>query len=121
MTTSRDARLPDAPVELLAFARERRKQADQAEAEHPCDNDHPVPFSQDGPTCSCQIAPLCRRHHRLKTHGGWRYLITEPGSYVWTSPHGYHYLRDHTGTLDVSRDQHRCQPPTAEAPPPGET
>ena len=39
--------------------------------EHPCDNDHPVPYHQGGPTCSCQIAPLCRRHHRLKTHGGW--------------------------------------------------
>ena len=89
--------------------------------EHPCDNDHPVPYDQGGPTCSCQIAPLCRRHHRLKTHGGWRYYVLEPGSYVWTSRHRYQYLRDHTGTLDVSRDHHRCQPPTAEAPPPGDT
>ena len=47
--------------------------------EHPCDNDHPVPYHQGGPTCSCQIAPLCRRHHRLKTHGGWTYHVLEPG------------------------------------------
>ncbi len=78
--------------------------------EHPCDNDHPVPYHQGGPTCSCQIAPLCRRHHRLKTHGRWTYYVLEPGTYLWTSPHGYQYLRDHTGTLDVSRDRHRCQP-----------
>ena len=95
----------------------RRLRPDQ----HPCDNDHPIPYHQGGPTCSCQIAPLCRRHHRLKTHGGWTYHPLEPGTYLWTSPHRYHYLRDHTGTLDVSRDHHRCQPPTAEAPPPGET
>jgi hypothetical protein len=69
-----------------------------------------VPYDEGGPTCSCQIAPLCRRHHRLKTHGGWTYYILEPGSYVWRSPHGYQYLRDHTGTLDISHDKHRCTP-----------
>ena len=79
---------------------------------HPCDNDHPIPYHQGGPTCSCQIAPLCRRHHRLKTHGGWTYHALEPGTYVWTSPHRYQYLRDHTGTLDTSHDKHRCPPPT---------
>ena len=31
--------------------------------------------------------------------------MLEPGTYLWTSPHGYHYLRDHQGTLDVSRDR----------------
>ncbi len=28
----------------------------------------------------------------------------ELGRFLWTSPHGYQYLRDHTGTLDVTRD-----------------
>jgi hypothetical protein len=93
----------------------RRLRPDQ----HPCDHDHPVPYSRGGPTCSCQIAPLCRRHHRLKTHGGWTYYVLEPGTYLWTSPHRYQYLRDHTGTLDVSRDHHRCRPPTDQTPPPG--
>jgi hypothetical protein len=79
--------------------------------EHASDCDHIVPHDQGGATCTCQIAPLCRRHHRLKTHGGWRYHLLEPGSYVWTSPHGYHYLRDHTGTLDISHDKHHCHPP----------
>jgi hypothetical protein len=91
--------------------------------QHPCDNDHSVPFAEGGPTCTCQIAPLCRRHHRLKTHGGWSYYVLEPGSYVWRSPHGYQYLRDHTGTQDItpnSQTRHPRPPPT---PPghPGET
>jgi hypothetical protein len=79
----------------------RRLRADQ----HGCDCDHVVPHGQGGPTCTCQLTPLCRRHHRLKTHGGWTYTILEPGTYLWRSPHGYQYLRDHTGTLDVSHDQ----------------
>ena len=70
-----------------------------------CDNEHCVPFDKGGTTCSCNIAPLCRRHHRLKTHTTWIYVVLEPGTFLWTSPHGYQFLRDHTGTLDVSEDR----------------
>ncbi len=71
-----------------------------------CDNDHVIPYSEGGPTASDNIAPLCRRHHRLKTHhGGWGYTVLEPGSYLWSSPHGYQFLRDHRGTTDVTRDR----------------
>ena len=67
-----------------------------------CDTDHTIPASRGGPTCPCNLAPLCRRHHRIKTHGGWTYTTLEPGHYLWTSKHGYSYLRDPDGTLDVS-------------------
>ncbi len=70
-----------------------------------CDCDHCVPHGAGGATCTANIAPLCRRHHRLKTHGGWRYTVIERGSYHWTSPQRYTYLRDHDGTRDVTRDQ----------------
>ena len=70
-----------------------------------CDHDHVVPHSDGGTTCSCNIAPLCRRHHRLKTHaGGWGYTVLDPGTYLWRSPHGYRFLRDHTGTRDITDD-----------------
>ena len=82
--------------------------------EHACDCDHVVPHTREGPTCSCNLAPLCRRHHRLKTHGGWTYTILEPGSYLWSSPHRYQYLRDHTGTLDVTGDRRSPAPPPDE-------
>jgi hypothetical protein len=88
--------------------------------EHPCDDDHVTPYARGGPTCVCSIAPLCRRHHRLKTHGSWRSVILEPGSYLWTSPHGYQFLRDHHGTLDVSPD-HRHPPAWTTDHPPGHT
>jgi hypothetical protein len=70
-----------------------------------CDCDHTVAHSAAGVTCSCNLAPLCRRHHRLKTHSPWSYLAVDPGRYLWTSPHGYQFLRDHRGTTDVSRDR----------------
>jgi hypothetical protein len=58
-----------------------------------CDLDHVIPFP-DGVTDSTDLAPLCRGHHRLKTHGGWRYRRTGPTSFLWTSPHGHQYRRD---------------------------
>ena len=74
-----------------------------------CDCEHRVPHHDDGPTCSCNLAPCCRRHHRAKTIGGWSYLTVEPGTYLWRSPLGYHYVRDHTGTLDVTPDPERLR------------
>jgi hypothetical protein len=67
-----------------------------------CDHDHVIPHDEGGSTCSCNIAALCRHHHRLKTLTPWRYVMPEPGVYVWTSPHGYVFLRDHSGTTDVT-------------------
>lgn len=29
-------------------------------------------------------------------------MVLERGSYLWTSPHGYQFLRDRDGTLDVT-------------------
>ena len=73
-----------------------------------CEKDHVIAHARGGPTCSENIAPLCKRHHRLKTHAhGWTYTALEPGTYLWTSPHGYQFLRDHTGTTDVSTDRRR--------------
>ena len=81
-----------------------------------CDHDHAIPYDQGGSTCSCNIAPLCRHHHRLKTHTPWRYRLLEPGVYLWTSPHGYVFLRDPSGTTDVTPRRVDPHPPAAHAP-----
>ena len=71
------------------------------------DVDHVIPFDHDaevegrpqpGPTHTDNLASLCRFHHRLKTHSAWRYDVTAPGIFEWTSPHGHRYRRDRTGT-----------------------
>jgi hypothetical protein len=56
---------------------------------------------------TCNQAPCCRRHHRAKTTGGWSYITVEPGVYLWRSPLGSQFLKDHTGTLDVTPDAER--------------
>ena len=76
-----------------------------------CDCEHRVPHDPErddgGPTCTCNLAPACRGHHRAKTTGGWNYVTVEPGVYLWRSPLGYQFLKDHTGTLDVTPDEER--------------
>ena len=53
-----------------------------------CDNDHTIPSEQGGPTCPCNLAPLCRRHHRLKQARGWRLVIDEDTNDArWSTPH----------------------------------
>ncbi|QSR27851.1 DUF222 domain-containing protein [Nocardioides aromaticivorans] len=63
-----------------------------------CDLDHAQPHGQGGATCPCNLVPLCRRHHRAKTHSTWRYQVTSPGHYLWTSPHGHHFHVGPAGT-----------------------
>ena len=37
------------------------------------------------------LAPLCRTHHRVKTHTAWHYKRLDDGSYEWTAPTGHQY------------------------------
>jgi hypothetical protein len=62
-----------------------------------CDQDHTTPWHHDGLTCPCNIAPLCRHHHRCKQTEGWWLDQTEPGVLIWQVPSG----RTHTTTPTV--------------------
>jgi len=57
-----------------------------------CDLDHTVPWDRGGMTCECDLAPLCRRHHRCKQAEGWRLEMPEPGVLIWHTPAGRTYL-----------------------------
>jgi hypothetical protein len=56
-----------------------------------CDLDHTVPWDQGGLTCECDLAPLCRHHHRCKQAQGWQLEQPEPGLLVWRVPSGRTY------------------------------
>ncbi|WP_133753152.1 HNH endonuclease signature motif containing protein [Naumannella halotolerans] len=58
-----------------------------------CDLDHIVVFNAGGPTITDNLAPLCRRHHRLKTFHGWRYRRTGSTDFEWVSPSGEIFRR----------------------------
>jgi len=74
------------------------------------DPHHPGDGGPPGQTSTMNLAPLCRRHHRVKTHPSpsgigrerrWRYRRLPDGSFVWTSPHDQQYLVDPHGTIPL--------------------
>jgi hypothetical protein len=96
-----------------------------------CDLDHRLPFEQGGPTCSCNLQPLCRRHHRLKGTG----LVSvrpiapgedpaaPPGTLEWTTWTGRTYRHQppeaavaparsddvaHAAAVEADRAQHEA-------------
>jgi Domain of unknown function (DUF222) len=56
-----------------------------------CDLDHTHPHHQGGRTCECNLAPLCRHHHRCKQAEGWWLEQPEPGVLAWHTPAGRTY------------------------------
>ncbi|WP_122818108.1 HNH endonuclease [Nocardioides pantholopis] len=55
-----------------------------------------------GETTDPNLAPLCRTHHRAKTHTAWTYTKLDETTYLWRTPNGIHLRRDHTGTTIVT-------------------
>ena len=56
-----------------------------------CDLDHTIAWDQGGITCECDLAPLCRHHHRCKQAEGWHLDQPEPGVLIWRTPSGRRY------------------------------
>ena len=76
--------------------------------------DEYVPPDRGGPpgqTATDTLAPLCRRHHRAKTHPSpvstssttiaWDYEQLTPTTWLWTSPHDIRYLVHPDGTTTL--------------------
>jgi hypothetical protein len=77
------------------------------------DYDHPTPYRPGAPpedppqTGNHNSGPLGRRHHRWKTHAGYRSRQCGHGRYVWATPHGLTFLVDHRGTRPLDPDHAR--------------
>ncbi|HJQ94360.1 MAG TPA: DUF222 domain-containing protein [Acidimicrobiia bacterium] len=56
-----------------------------------CDLDHRLSWAERGPTCECNLVPLCRRHHRCRHRLGWRHQPLPRGDHLWISPLGHRY------------------------------
>jgi len=52
------------------------------------DIDHAQSWETGGETNPANLGLLCRRHHRMKTHGGWSLESNPDGSCTWKSPKG---------------------------------
>lgn len=55
---------------------------------HVSDIDHAIAWEDGGETSASNLGLLCRRHHRMKTHDGWKLKSNSDGSCEWTSPAG---------------------------------
>ncbi|KQZ83263.1 HNH endonuclease [Microbacterium sp. Root166] len=58
-----------------------------------CEIDHTIAWEHGGPTALENLAPLCKGHHTIEHHGGWRVeqVPDSGGALHWTSPSGRHY------------------------------
>ncbi|TCC11358.1 HNH endonuclease signature motif containing protein [Kribbella soli] len=80
-----------------------------AEATSRMDQDHITPYDRTGPpgqTTADNLIPLGRLHHRAKTFGGWRSRRLPTGAVDWTSPHGFRFVVDYTGTHPMPTTSH---------------
>lgn len=59
---------------------------------HLSDIDHAIPWEEGGKTSADNLGVLCRRHHNLKTHGGWKIVNQNDGACTWISPTGQIYF-----------------------------
>jgi len=87
-----------------------------------CDLDHTTEYRPQpgadpdaplGRTDADNLGPVCHRHHRLKTDGGFRLRQLEPGLFEWITPTGHRYLtRPGTGqSHDATADPYDAPPP----------
>jgi hypothetical protein len=56
------------------------------------DIDHALSWESGGETNPANLGLLCRRHHRMKTHGGWKLESNADGSCTWESPVGKQFF-----------------------------
>ncbi|MCD2442619.1 HNH endonuclease [Agromyces sp. SYSU K20354] len=68
------------------------------------DIDHTRDWQHAGHTSHRNLAHLCRQHHRLKHHTGWRVQQLTDGRIQWTSPAGRVHLSEPEHFADPPRD-----------------
>ena len=54
--------------------------------------DHTIAYHAGGWTHASNLKALCRKHHLLKTFGGWRDKQLPDGTVVWLLPDGRTYV-----------------------------
>jgi hypothetical protein len=85
----RESYLPPQALRDFLIARDRRCRFPGCRrSAHLSDLDHAQSWESGGETSLQNLGALCRRHHRLKTHGGWKIESFRDGSCTWTSPAG---------------------------------
>ncbi len=85
-------RPPASLARLVRWRSDRCLAPGCAMAANRCDIDHSVPWEEGGATAAWNLGPLCRGHHTMRHHGGWRITQLDGGVIEWISPLGRVYL-----------------------------
>ena len=95
------------PVELFPFGTRETRRTMDLDHIHPYD-----PLGPPGQTNTGNLAPLGRFPHRVKTHGrGWNVRRLDDKTLEWTTPHGFTFQVDPTGTHRVLRPARSADAP----------
>lgn len=89
------------PVELFPFGTRETHRTIDLDHIQPYD-----PYGSAGQTSTSNLAPLSRYAHRVKTHAyGWTVHRINHNTLEWSTPHGFTFRVDATGThrVDPSR------------------
>jgi hypothetical protein len=88
------------PAELFPFG--------TRETTNSTDLDHIEPYDPLGPpgqTNTANLAPLSRYGHRVKTRAqGWKFRRIDATAVEWTTPHGFVFRVDRTGTHRIPKE-----------------
>ncbi|QIM18380.1 HNH endonuclease [Leucobacter coleopterorum] len=89
---SADAYRPSAAIKRFLAARDLRCRAPGCNVTvGRSDIDHTIDAALGGPTSTDNLATLCRYHHTMKHHPGWK-LVHKPGGVMeWETPLGKKY------------------------------
>ncbi|MEZ3162223.1 DUF222 domain-containing protein [Microbacterium sp. BWT-B31] len=70
-----------------------------------CEIDHTIAWEHGGQTSLDNLNPLCKGHHTVKHHGGWRVRQSADlrGALEWTSPSGRRYVVEPERRVPVFR------------------
>jgi hypothetical protein len=80
---------------LADFVRSRDVTCRAPGCDHPafdCDLDHTIAYHAGGWTHASNLKALCRKHHLLKTFGGWCDKQLPDGTVIWQLPDGHSYV-----------------------------
>ncbi|RDB48480.1 HNH endonuclease signature motif containing protein [Tsukamurella tyrosinosolvens] len=72
--------------------------ARRCEIDHSREYDHVDP-ARGGRTAANNLQPLCKKHHQLKTAGGWIDARLPDGRILWITPDGEHIIVDPAGVV----------------------
>jgi hypothetical protein len=82
-------------AKLADFVRSRDVTCRAPGCDHPafdCDLDHTIAYHDGGWTHASNLKALCRKHHLLKTFGGWHDKQLPDGAVIWLLPDGHTYV-----------------------------